>query len=241
MSDIRNSTDYKKFKIFEENREIDPVHLYHLKERIKENNLLDCYPIIINENWFIVDGQHRFQVAVDLKIPIFFIQKEGLTIDDIPALNTISKGWKLPDYHRFWIKRGKEDYRKLDEFSRKFSLSLPNAMVIVQMANGGRATASYGLYKSGQWEMGQVEDAADFAHQLNEITVFTEGNTSRDRDFVRSLYVVYDQFEVEHEDLVEKLKISGTVLVRKPTRIEYLRQFEDVYNYRATGQRTRFY
>lgn len=95
---MQKTTDYAKIKI-PANRAVCEKHVMNLVELNKENNLLDCYPIIVNEKLELFDGQHRLECAKRLGPPVYFIEKAGLKINaqNLLRLNDSSKAHSLED------------------------------------------------------------------------------------------------------------------------------------------------
>lgn len=56
---INVTTSYGLFKKHPLNREIDEQNLNKIIQSIKHQNLLNIQPILVNENYEVVDGQHR--------------------------------------------------------------------------------------------------------------------------------------------------------------------------------------
>ena len=68
---IQKSKDYNIFKTLTGNRELNISHKEKLKKSFKENYLIS--PIIINEKYEIIDGQHRFNAARELGYYVYYI------------------------------------------------------------------------------------------------------------------------------------------------------------------------
>ena len=64
INHVHTTTDYFLFKPINGNRNINRLHLSRLKKSIEENYLFTV--IIVNENYEIIDGQHRFECIKEL-------------------------------------------------------------------------------------------------------------------------------------------------------------------------------
>ena len=69
---LYKSTDYKKFKLLEYNRDCDEKHIQNLKEELSKCNDLHLKPLIVSPDLEIIDGQHRFRAAKELGIPVYY-------------------------------------------------------------------------------------------------------------------------------------------------------------------------
>lgn len=115
--------DYGMFKSLKGNREIRSKHLSRLMKSIQRNNLLHLYPILVNEEMEIIDGQHRLLAAEKLDIPIYFVQEAGLEVSDVRDINANQESWKIPDYANSYAKMGKPLYEKISKYYKQFGLA----------------------------------------------------------------------------------------------------------------------
>jgi len=122
---IKKSKDYEKFLFINGNRNIIKEHLNSLKESIKEKNLLSLRPIIIDENNYILDGQHRFVAAQELEVPFYYIKCTSENFKELIILNRNQKNWKLIDFANFYSKHfSNKNYTKLLEISKEYKISI---------------------------------------------------------------------------------------------------------------------
>lgn len=68
---VHTTTDYFLFKTIEGNRNKNLMHINRLKKSMADNYLFTV--IVVNENYEIIDGQHRFDVIKELKLPLHYI------------------------------------------------------------------------------------------------------------------------------------------------------------------------
>ena len=108
--EIYESMDYDKFILIEANREVGAV-----KELIDSINHIGVMPIpiIVNEKWEVIDGQHRFTAWKELGKPILYVTVKGLTVEACPWLNRGQKNWKSVDYVHLYSSLGNANYRLL--------------------------------------------------------------------------------------------------------------------------------
>jgi hypothetical protein len=74
--------------------------------------------LTVNENYEIIDGQHRFKAAQELGLPVNIIICPGYSIKDVQRLNANQKEWKLIDYLDGFCEEGETEYggsKKLKE------------------------------------------------------------------------------------------------------------------------------
>ena len=71
------------------------MHINRLKKSMADNYLFTV--IIVNENYEIIDGQHRFDV-IKIKTPLHYIMCCGYGLNEVHILNQNSKTWNADDY-----------------------------------------------------------------------------------------------------------------------------------------------
>lgn len=119
--DYLSTTDYSQFKFFSENRPVTPCRVQALKESIAQVNKLHLYPIIVNRDKYVVDGQHRLTAAKSLRIPIYYVVDDDSTTSDMILFNTHRTNWSLENYVNFHNQNGLESFvffQEMYEFAK---------------------------------------------------------------------------------------------------------------------------
>lgn len=235
MPTINKTSDYAMFKFHENNRKIDQSNLENIKRSIKINNLLAFRPIMVNEKLEILDGQHRFLVAKELGLDIFYQVNEESEDEDIILMNANQKRWTLEDFINFHATKGSEAHRQLQKFSEKNGISLSCAVKIF-CSNG----ESYKQLKTGGMKEIQKEkiDAAQMWMNMAKEVIETIGryscepmNPYRSDRCLRALMAISRLDGYDHEEMKDKIaKVFDRV---RPCRTEkdWFKMFLDVYNY----------
>ncbi len=84
---IHITKNLDQFKILKGNREIVKSWVLKLKGLIEKNDLQ--VPILVDENMYILDGQHRVEAYKLLNYPVLYIIKHGWTLEDVREINII--------------------------------------------------------------------------------------------------------------------------------------------------------
>lgn len=105
--------DYDRFRFFDNNRRTVESHIRKLITSIREVGLLE--EITINQDYFIIDGQHRFEALRRMNAPILAKIKIGATSKDIIPVNIVRRGWSLMDYIEHYANEGRIDYQQIRE------------------------------------------------------------------------------------------------------------------------------
>lgn len=228
----QKTKDYQMFIFREDNREkINATHVKKLIESIKSRNLLELRPILVNEKFEIIDGQHRLLAAKELGVDIYYKIEKGLDTAEIMTMN-LTKPWIAGDYLNYYCKNGYQDYIKLKDFMRKNGINLRVALTMIQ----GDSKQKMQLFKMGKFQFCDVPTASeldlchetiDFIKKMNGFSLYT--SSSR---FWKALRKLVTHAHFDNEKWKENLSKMIERFQAKPTTEDYCRLMMDVYNWR---------
>ena len=237
-SDVMKSSDYEKFSILEQNRVVNDKHVNELVVSIQNSGQLT--PIIINENFEIIDGQHRFDACRILKIPVMYLISYKTSINEVILMNNTQKSWKLPDYLRCFSDNkwhNHETYQKVDKFMREHDLKLTTCVVLLSEGTGvggstGSSLAGQGLvsFRKGTYKIGNLARAQAIAKILSEIKAFAPDLVGSDR-FCRSYCKLSFEPKWNHDSAVYQIKKYRRKYDGASSKEEALQGLLAVYNY----------
>lgn len=108
---VQSTTDYGQFKTLGGNRNVNKQHVNRLVKQIENSgNITEISPITVNERMEVIDGQHRLGAAEKTGVPINYIVRPGLTIEDALQMNITSKTWTPMDYLNLYAQKGIKAY-----------------------------------------------------------------------------------------------------------------------------------
>jgi hypothetical protein len=122
---VSKTKDYSLFKTMSSNRQVNLNHVKNLMKSMIENGFL-INPIIVNENYEVIDGQHRLRACTDLDLPIYYLIAKDYNIKEVHALNLNQKNWNYQDYLEAYANDGNVNYQrilKFKEVNRNFSFN----------------------------------------------------------------------------------------------------------------------
>ena len=126
------TSDYEQFEFVDGNRPINKTNLKRLESQVKISGYID--PITCCQEMYILDGQHRFEVAKKIG---YAIQYKIVRVDGhkhrlqlIQRLNTAGKTWSPADILRINSMSGNEFMKAVEDFVQKFSVGVPIAYSI---------------------------------------------------------------------------------------------------------------
>jgi ParB-like nuclease family protein len=246
---IQKTNDYNIFKRHPKNREIEHANYVKIMNSIKQKNLLEFRPIMVNDKMEVIDGQHRLKVASELNLPVFYqIQKEQ-NDEDIFLLNHNQRGWKPVDFLNYYAQSGNRNYVDLKKFMEKNNIPLSGAMAILcfgKRTNGRDGHSQRGGADDKQFNRGGFvfptgEKYLEAIKTFEKINIFIDyicTKTPEQRRKLetsalrRSLIFFFNIHNVDFDMFMSKLELKLSLFRRCTTIREYLQVFESIYNWR---------
>lgn len=234
---VHTTTDYAKFKTLIGNRKPNELHIKRLISSFKERYLFS--PILVNEKMQIIDGQHRFLSAKELKLPINFLVVEGYGLEEVQILNTNSANWKKEDYLKAYCDLGIESYLQM----RQFMLDFPDfgvavaEMILTDNVNGenkqlvvDKVSIKMMGFKNGELNIPDLKKAYETAEKVLMFKPYYDGyNRSI---FVRTLITLFKNENYVHADMISKLANNPSALTHCANVTQYKFLLEDIFNFR---------
>jgi hypothetical protein len=237
VNTVLKTNDYSKFKSKDGNRNLNELHLKRLTESVRQNDLLHANPILVNENYEIIDGQHRFNVCRQLGKSIHYIKVKGLGLQEIQILNANSKNWKLDDYIDGYCQMNLPEYCYFKNLIRKTNLGITSLLALfVTGTTSGNAMESL---KTGNLKLGHKTRGLIILEWIEEWTKHYP-NSFR-RTFIVALVNLYNVKGYSHEKMMQKIKYQSTKLVDCTNTKTYLALLEEIYNFKERGEKLRFF
>jgi hypothetical protein len=228
VSEVYVTNDYDIFKLFKDgNRAVDQSHLNKLRDLTQQHGQLKI-PIIVNEQYEIIDGQHRFSIWKEKGLPVYFIINQGYGFDEIVVLNNFSKRWVNDDFVKVYSEDQKiTDYVILDKFVKEFKdengvelfklnaarilLSFTmeeNARQKVRDKDGKMSSVGIDILRKGKFKVSNIERSIELAKQLIDLRPFLPFSFNHTR-FIRAflgLFGTHTQFyKYDHQQMLAKM------------------------------------
>lgn len=234
---IQATFDYKMFKILPENRKINKGHLSRIKQSIKTEDMTAIAPILVNEHMQIIDGQNRFYACRELEKPIYYIQHEGLTGENIIRLNSYSCNWNMSDYLEYYVLKGYKDYQIIKEFLEKYKLTVSVTICMLSMTFV-RWGDFYYKFKEGRFIATHRGEAETMAEELMVLgSNLTDSKINLDRSFLNAYMTLRNMVEFDvFKDVLQKYNLK---IEREISKKMYLIQFERLLNWKKGKKLTR--
>lgn len=237
---VYKTQNYGIFKSLVGNRELNKMHVLRLTSAVMKENLLAENPIIVNSNFEVIDGQHRLEVARANDLEIYYVIHPDLDIASVQMLNWTVLKWSTKDFLDSYVERGYTEYIKLQEYANRTGMSLSICRLI--LGGKGATLDTEGLrvrFQAGEFKVENPELGEMFANIIEDLRTVTEFKEERDKQLIIATSKILKQ--VDFQEMMRQFEASGKKIKRAATTRDYLRQYEDVYNYNKKGAPTRFY
>lgn len=127
---IYETVNYKQFKHYESNRLKSEAHIAYLMEDPTFAKNFIKFPMRVNKDLFVIDGQHRLEAAQRLGVPVFYRIDTEATEEDMVLCNERQKNWVLRDFIHFNSYKS-PTYFFLKDVLEKFKMITPSAIIAI--------------------------------------------------------------------------------------------------------------
>jgi len=226
---VEKSKLYEKFNTLKGNRNINLLNKQRLLKSFEEKHLIS--PITVNEKYEIIDGQHRFEAAKELGLPIYYIVLEGYGLEEVQTLNANQKNWVLMDYVDGFINLGKRDYSAFKEIKTEYNLPTIQTIEILE----GRKDKSAGRsivqdFKNGLFKVKDLRKAIFVFDSIVRCSSYYDGY--KRKSFVVAMTILLKNPKFKIDVFIKKLKTSNKKLMDCVNATEYVLLIEEIYNYK---------
>jgi hypothetical protein len=251
------TNDYSIFKYLLGNRAINKNGVYEKVKSIQSMGYIKQQAILVTTDFYIVDGQHRFEACKELSLPIFYriIDKhstEPNLLDFIRAIQNTQRKWSNKDSVDSFIRQGNSHYQILKDFHEKYSINY--SVLSVFFGGNAQKEKANSIYKNNQ----RCITSAYLFHSgkivTNKTSIEKVTITGNLLNLIRDLRNVkqYETSWVNQSDLVgalwtlvnsdnelfgvstfkAKLKTNHEKIVKQKDRKTYVEMFMYIYNLR---------
>ena len=234
-----STTTYSLFKKHSSNRVLNNSNLNRIKNSVKLCNRLRYYPIVVDADMRVIDGQHRLEAAKTLGVPVFYTIIKDATTQDIIMPNTAQKGWMVDDFVNFYKNEGNEDYKKLDEFMQKYHHTTREALLLLKgrLCQKDRVKFKDGMFKFP--DQNAIARALELRDHIEDVKIFlcTKFVTNENRHILKNLnfqYALLEFFSAKSVDFnvfMKKLEMKLDCIRPCTSRTNYIDLFKQIYNY----------
>ena len=224
-SQVHTTTDYFMFKPLDGNRQKNALHLKRLKISMSENYLYTI--IIVNEHYEIIDGQHRFEIIKELKLPLHYVICKGYGLQEVQRLNANSKNWSTDDFLKGYCDLGVTEYQLYKEFKEYYDFDHTSCLVFL---TGDDNQDTIKKFYSGNFKIKNLNEAKRRADLIMMIKPFYEGYNRK--LFIRAIMTLLNKPQFIFTEFLQKLSYQRSVLQDCAKTSQYITLIEEIYNYK---------
>lgn len=249
VNQVLQTTDYSLFTFLEGNRPLNKPHLIRLKRSFEKKYLFS--PIIVNEKYEIIDGQHRFTNAKEMGLPVNFIIIHGYSLNEVKTLNSNTSNWSFPDYLNAYCDLGYPHYLKMREFMNEypdFGISACQIILSQKTMTRRQSTAkelgtqrgqfSLRTFQDGGFEVLDYERSKEIAEMILRFKPYYEGYNRG--LFVKTMLTVFRIKGYDHNQMISRVASNPRAMVHCANVSQYKEMLEEIYNYRSRGEKISF-
>ena len=230
---IQKTTNYGIFRHLNFNRNLDKTNLTKLRKQTEKRFQMHKFPIIVNKNYEIIDGQHRFEVCRDMGTPVYYIveNKEQAEISDVRSVNIAGRRHTITDRIEMLEKEGDSHVIAATAVYNAFEGRFRKACVVslVGFFNTGGNIGTQ--IDEGNYRARFESEAYDLLYKLDTHPLIP------DRYSEKAVFAFADVIrsnEVRVADLIERCSDNAYMFTPSRTRADYVNNIMKAYNYRLT-------
>jgi hypothetical protein len=226
-----SSRDYEKFSLIYFNRPVSEEKVGKLSKAIQEGrNYLRNYPIIVNSQFAISDGQHRHAVAMREQLDLYYIIDDDFKMDDAIAANIITSGWTTREFMNSFAARGFPEYVKLKEFYDR------NEWIKISTLPGLCSSKGYKKlnFNNGHYVANRMEYGEKVVKMVNDFRLYIGDKQAEYNPFLQTVMNLANNPNYNHRRMMDKLKVRVGHFQRRSNVPQYLDLLTEIYNYRVS-------
>lgn len=186
---LGETKDYSKFNFRDANRDINKNNLTKIQNSI-ENIGLQC-PIIVDEDYNIIDGQHRFVVLVGLSMVIpYIVSSKGTKDSDLSKLQE-SRKWTALDHCNSLAAQGDYDCNIVLEAIEYFSDRKFTEQTILELYMKGGSSGLLSKLKDKKYKV-DVDVALYLIEAIDLMAEYPMGCSPYTQKVCRSIKTLYN-------------------------------------------------
>ncbi len=236
MNQIEKTKNYSIFKTLEGNRHLDRYHLKKLKKAIEEENQLNIHPIIINKDFYVIDGQHRLQVAKELDLEVFYIQSDTVSDLHVIGCNVNQKSFEVENYiDYFAIKEKKDEYIQLKEMLKSTQLK-PKALLTLIL--GVVSPAILEFLKTGKFKFPSNQEPLEVLNFYFDFSAYVKDKRLKpfsmftNHAFTRALRWIFKTNGFDSQVFFKKLDMRWFDLKPQRSAEDWYTLLINIYNFK---------
>lgn len=230
---INSTYDLSIFKSLNGNRDLNIGNVERIAKSILENGFLRV-PIVVNENYEIIDGQHRVEAAKKANSMVYYVKVKNYNLQTAILLNANSLNWRTIDYVKSFCERGNINYIKLmqlHEANKDFGLNTCAELTtdyIYRLVRNNDNKQSDSI-KKGDFIFNDVNDAEYIFESMRKIN--SNIPESKSPIYCRSIKICLKNTQFDLSVFVYKVNKYPDLYRKSNTISVIISNIEHIYNH----------
>lgn len=228
---LKETKEYRLFKADPTNRSIRKLN--KIIASMKQWGFLPGHPIMCAPNgtgMYIKDGQHRFEAAKTLGIPVYYVCHEKHEGISIPEVNGAAAGaWNPRDYIESYCNQGNVEYGKLRSFIDEYGIPPVTAAILLYGLHGTGGQVN-DVLRSGAFKVRDLTHAQKVARVLNAAAQHVK--FTRNKFFIDAVSRLLRVPECSEAVLTERMHKYPSLLTPMHDTQSFCQMLESLYNHR---------
>lgn len=234
------TSNLSMFKFSEANRVYDTPEsknrIRRIAESMKSDGLLP-HPIVVTSKMIVVDGQHRVKAAEIAGKGVYYLVDDTIAntaksiFNAAKKYNRDAKVWSKADYIHGLSVQGNENYKILEEFSKKYPMFSLTERLYLLMNTGTKSVGKHD-FADGKFKIENLQKAEEWANNLLRVRPFFEKGYNKS-NFVRTMLTILEKKQdFNFDEFIRKLELRPGSIYLCGDKRSYASMIEDIYNYR---------
>jgi hypothetical protein len=236
---IHWTKDYGQFRFLRGNRDLNEPKIKRIHKSVENGLEFFRYcPIMVNEDMYIIDGQHRFVVCKQRGLNIYYVIVPNFNLRQIAEINNNTSRWKDRDYLNCYMDVGIEDYKTLNEFCEMYlvNIKIASSLLMTGKVRGNNGDNSRDYFREGEFKVNYLEEAKHLLQKATQFHNFTE--TYCTRSFLQAIETLLKSETYDQVELLDKLRLHNLKIEHRSTAKEYLVHMEELFNFKNSKRKT---
>lgn len=229
---INYTSEYGSFHFLRGNRDLNETKIDKIIKSVNNGlNFFKYCPILVNEEMYIIDGQHRFFVCKKLKMPIFFVIVPNFSLRQVAEINNNTSKWKTKDFMNCYIDANinKAHYEILQRISSDYKITFStciNLLMYGKVGGGGMGEA----FRNGEFKVNFESFTIRLIDTAREYEKFEADWKSR--NFLQAIEKLLSSDKYDQAAVLKKLEKHGLTIQAQSSSKEYLNHIESLFNFK---------
>lgn len=239
---IKETSNYSIFKKLEGNRDLKSVN--KIIESIERVGYV-INPIIVNENYEVIDGQNRLDALSKLNMPVHYFVVDGIGINEARSLNLGQSNWSTIDFVKSYAASGNESYLMLvslmDEFKGLISLQEIYGIISGKILING--VPFYKIVCDGTFKMSkyQYESAKTVIPEVLKVKQSLDSIPGYGRLKITALGWVFNSGNCDNDRLVRVINEKYPIIRPAVLVDSFLSDLSNIYNVGLKSKNRRYF